>query len=154
DALRPQINDLLKSFLPDPLGIKGMLNTAAMIPKFHPPKDANLELMAIAGGYVSAKGGGLNLGVMTGANSDIDITTRGPGLASEPSLCVPQRPLPDYGSPPWMLPFNPTRKDFLLTPAGEFSGNPDPMDTMGGLQDLAIGISKTFLDSVGFHIYN
>ena len=92
---------------------------------------------------------------MSGVNSDRDETTRTPGLTSEPSLCVPVRPTPQLGDrcrgccrP------TPARKDFLLSPANEFGGLPDPTDAMGNIQDVAIGLSRTFLDLVGFHVYN
>ena len=69
-------------------------------------------------------------------------------------MCVPVRPTPQLGQTPWMLPANIARKDFLLSPANEFSGMPDPTDPMGNVQDVAIGLSRTFLDLVGFHVYN
>ncbi len=53
-----------------------------------------------------------------------------------------------------MLPANIARKDFLLSPANEFAGMPDPIDPMGNVQDVAIGLSRTFLDLIGFHVYN
>ena len=154
NLIKPQLNMLLQSFLPKPPGIAGVLDAGNLLGKFNPPKDAHLELFVVAGGYVKGKGGGLNLGVMSGANSDRDETTRGPGLTSEPSLCVPVRPTPQLAQMPWMLPANPARKDFLLSPANEFSGAPDPVDSSGALQDVAIGLSRTFLDLIGFHVYN
>ncbi|HWE30136.1 MAG TPA: hypothetical protein VHB97_19135, partial [Polyangia bacterium] len=152
--IKPQLNTLLQSFLPKPPGVAGVLDTGKLLGSFNPPMDANLEMFIVAGGYVKGKGGGLNLGVMSGVNSDRDETTRMPGFTSEPSLCVPVRPTPQLGQNPWMLPANPARKDFLLSPANEFSGMPDPTDPMGNVQDVAIGLSRTFLDLVGFHVYN
>jgi hypothetical protein len=152
--LKPQINALLQSFLPKPPGVAGVLDTNALLGKFNPPKDANLEMFIVAGGYVKGKSGGLNLGVMSGVNSDRDEKTRTPGMTSEPALCVPVRATPQLGQNPWMLPANPGRKDFLLSPANEFSGLPDPVDSMGNIQDVAIGLSRTFLDLIGFHVYN
>ncbi len=152
--LKPQLNALLQSFLPKPPGLAGVVDTGTLLASFNPPKDANLELFVVAGGYVAGKSGGLNLGVMSGVNSDRDETTRQPGFTSEPSLCVPVRPTPQLGQAPWMLPANVARKDFLLSPANEFSGMPDPTDPMGNVQDVAIGLSRTFLDLVGFHVYN
>ncbi len=152
--IQPQLDALVQSFLPKPLGLAGVLDTNKLLGKFNPPKDANLELFVVPGGYVKTKAGGLTLGVMSGVNSDRDETTRGPGLTSEPSLCVPIRPTPQLAQAPWMLPYNAARKDYLLSPANEFSGMPDPLDAMGNLQDVAIGLSRTFLDLVGFHIYN
>ncbi len=154
NLLKPQINTLLQSFLPKPLGLAGTVDSGALLASFSPPADTNLEMFIVPGGYVSGLTGGLNLGVMSGMNSDRDQTTRTAGLTSEPSLCVPSRPTPDLSVAPWMLPFNPARKDFLLSPAGQFSGNPDPVDMTGATEDVAIGISRTFLDLAGFHIYN
>lgn len=152
--LQPQLDALLQSFLPKPLGLAGVLDTGNLLASFHPPKDANLEMFIVPGGYVATKGGGLNLGVMSGVNSDRDETTRQPGMTSEPSLCVPVRPTPELAQAPWNLPYNAARKDYLLSPANEFSGMPDPTDAMGNTQDVAIGLSRTFLDLVGFHAYN
>ncbi|MDB4965555.1 MAG: hypothetical protein JWN44_1244 [Myxococcales bacterium] len=154
NLLTPQLDALLQSFLPKPPGIAGSLDTATMLAKFNPPKDANLEMFVVAGGYVKGKGGGLNLGVMSGVNSDRDQKTRMPGLTSEPSLCIPVRPTPQLGQMPWALPYNPGRKDYQLTAANEFSGLPDPTDATGKVQDVAIGLSRTFLDLIGFHVYN
>jgi hypothetical protein len=152
--LNPQLNSLIQSFLPKPPGLAGTLDTASLLSSFDAPAGAGLETFVVAGGYVAGKGGGLNLGIMSGMNSDADPTTRTPGLTSEPSLCVPVRPTPQLGQMPWMLPANPARKDFLLSPANEFSGMPDPTDPMGNVQDVAIGLSRTFLDLAGFHVYN
>jgi MYXO-CTERM domain-containing protein len=154
NLLKPQINALIQSFLPKPLGLAGTVDSGALLASFNPPTDTNLEMFIVPGGYVQGKAGGLTLGVLSGMNSDRDQTTRTPGLTSEPSLCVPNRPTPDLSQAPWMLPFNPARKDFLLSPAGQFAGNPDPVDMMGATEDVAIGLSRTFLDLIGFHIYN
>lgn len=154
NLLKPQINALLQSFLPKPPGIAGSLDTATLLGSFNPPKDANLEMFVVAGGYVQGKSGGLNLGVMSGANSDRDQKTRMPGMTSEPSLCIPVRPTPQLGQMPWALPYNPGRKDYQLKVAKEFAGLPDPTDAMGKIQDIGIGLSRTFLDLIGFHVYN
>jgi hypothetical protein len=159
DLLKPTINGLIQGFLPKPLGLAGTVDTSQMLQSFHPAENTNLEMFIVPGGYVSATGAndqtlGLNLGVMSGMNSDRDQTTRTTGLTSEGNLCVPSRPVPQLASAPWMLPFNPARKDFLLSPAGQFSGNPEPVDSTGATEDVAIGISRTFLDLAGFHIYN
>ncbi|HXU69690.1 MAG TPA: hypothetical protein VN947_10190 [Polyangia bacterium] len=154
NLLKPQINTLLQSFIPKPPGLAGVFDTGSLLASFNAPKGAGLETFVVAGGYVAGKSGGLNLGVMSGINSDADETTRTAGLTSEPALCVPVRPTPQLAQMPWMLPANPARKDFLLSPANEFAGNPDPVDSMGNVQDVAIGLSRTFLDLAGFHVYN
>ncbi len=154
NLIKPQLSKLVEGFLPKPPGIAGSINTGAALAKFDAPADANLELYVAAGGYVSSSNGGLNLGMITGFNSDSDPSTRGPGLTSEAELCVPVRPAPDLGGPPWMLPLNAVRTNHLLDVAPEFSGMPDPTDMNGAVKDLAIGVSRSFLDLVGFHVYN
>jgi hypothetical protein len=152
--LKGPLNSIIQGFLPNPPGLAGTMNMGKTLASLNAPADANLEVFLVAGGYVSAFGGGLNLGLLSGINSDRDQSTRGAGLTSEPSLCVPSRPVPDLGGPPWNLPFLTARRDFQLDAAPEFAGNPDPMDMNGVTQDLAIGISRTFLDLAGFHLYN
>jgi MYXO-CTERM domain-containing protein len=156
-ALTPILTDALTKLLPDPLGLTGVLNASSLLGSFSPPADANLELFVVPGGYFQTHNGGLNVGVMTGVNSDRDEQTRTPGLTSEPSLCVPARPTPALGQAPWNLPINQAqnRKDFALNPANEFSGTPtDPTDANGNVQDVAIGLSRTFLSLLGYHLYN
>jgi hypothetical protein len=152
--LKPTLNSLIQSILPKPPGIAGTLAASGLLGSLNPPKDASLEMFVVAGGYVQGKAGGLTLGVMSGVNSDRDQTTRDATNSSEPSLCVPVRPTPVLSDAPWNLPINVARNDFSLNPAGPFSGDPDPTDAMGNTQDLAIGLSRTFLDLVGFHIFN
>jgi MYXO-CTERM domain-containing protein len=152
--LKPALNNAIQGFLPKPLGLAGTLKASSLLASMDPPADANLELFIVPGGYVQTSGGGLSLGVMSGANSDRDQTTRDSSNWSEPSLCVPARMPPALGGAPFNLPPETARMDFLLSPAGPFSGNPDPVDGMGNQQDVAIGLSRTFLDLIGFHFYN
>ena len=155
--LKPQLTNLIQGFLPDPPGLASRMDLASSLASFCAPPEAALEILAIAGGYVSAQSGGLNLGVIAGANSDKDPKTRAPGadpINSEPSLCVPRRPTYDLGKAPWNLAPQPQRHSFILDSAPEFSGKPDPMDAMGNTQDIALGISRTFLDMAGFHLFN
>lgn len=157
NLLKPQLTQLIAGFLPNPPGLTTRIDTASQLASFGPPKEAALELMAIAGGYVSARGGGLNLGVIAGANSDKDPMTRASGadpINSQPSLCVPLRPTYDLGKAPWNLAQEAQRGSYILDVAPEFAGMPDPVDGMGAVQDVAIGVSRTFLDVTGFHLYN
>lgn len=151
--LQPQIDSLISSFLPDPPGLAGVLSMGTLLSSMQAPSDANLELYLVAGGYVQGYNGGLNLGVVSGINSDRDLTSRTPTTWSEPNLCVPARPAPDLSQAPWTLPVNPTRNDHMLIPADEFSGRPDPT-VAGSMQDFALGMSRTFLDLAGFHVFN
>ncbi len=154
NALQPQLNDLVQKFLPKPPGMAGVVSTGALLASFNAPPEAALETYLVAGGYVSAKTGGLNLGVITGLNSDRDPKTRDIGHVSEPNLCVPARPVPALGGAPWKLTPVPGRMDFALQAANEFSGTPDPVNGQGKVQDVAIGISRTFLDLAGFHAFH
>src|SRR5262249_48598234 len=94
DLLTPALDNLVQSFLPKPLGLAGVLDWGSLLASFSPPKDTNLETFIVPGGYVGSSAGGLTLGVMSGMNSDRDESTRAPGMASEPSLCVPSRDTP------------------------------------------------------------
>ena len=155
--VKPPLAQAIAGLVPSPPGLAGRLDLATPLASFAPPPEAALEVLAVAGGYVSASGGGLNLGVIAGANSDRVPATRAPSPAainSEPSPCVPARPTYALGAPPWRLATQPDRHDFLLDPAPAFTGMPDPLDDAGNVQDLALGISRTFLDEVGFHLYN
>lgn len=154
NALRPTLQSFIQSVLPNPLGLGSSVPLGTLLASAGAPSDANLELYLVPGGYTSASGGGLNLGVITGVNSDRDQRTRTAGLTSEPNLCVPALPTPNLGSAPWNLTRNTTRPDFRLPPAPEFIGQPEPRDSNNQVQDLAIGLSRTFLDLAGFHFFN
>lgn len=153
-TLRPQLDKLVQGFLPHPPGLRGALDLSAALASLHPPEGAALELNLFAGGYASAYGGGLNLGVMSGVNSDADPTTRGPGQTSDPARCVPARSTPILAAPPFNLAPLSLRHDYQLRPAGDFTGLPEPLDDKGQVQDLALGISRSFFDLLGFHLYN
>ncbi len=152
--LQPQINALVQGFLPNPLGIAGVVDTSTLLGSFEPPANAGLETYLVPGGYVSSKANGLTLGVLAGMNSDANPATRTAALASEPNLCVPARPPIALAAAPYNLPANAVRSDFTLNPADQFSGTPDPVDPMGNPRDVLIGLSRTYLDVIGFHVYN
>ena len=153
--LQPQIDAFVQSLLPHPPGLAGTLDTTVALASFSPPAGAGLETYLVPGGYVAAKDRGLTLGVLAGMNSDYDPTTRDQGNASEPNPCVPSRATPDLSAAPWSLPANTIRKDFTLDAAASFAGMPDPIDPVTGqVRDLLIGISRTYFDLIGFHLYN
>ncbi len=154
NLLVPTINKALQALLPQPLGLAGQFDVKSLLASFKPAHASGIEMFLVPGGYVQTSNGGLTLGVMTGINSDRDATTRDPANVSEPSLCVPARPAPALGAAPWSLPANAARQDFTLKAAGEFAGMPEPTGPAGALQDLAIGVSRTFLDLVGFHLFS
>ncbi|HVV86421.1 MAG TPA: hypothetical protein VHE35_25365 [Kofleriaceae bacterium] len=145
DLLEPTFNNLIQGFLPNPLGIAGMVDIGQLMSGVSPGTEGEMEARMVPGGYVQMQGNGLSLGLITGLNADQNPLTRTPDLDSEPAYCVPPIPAPNFAAPPASLPTSP-RGTFILAPAGEFSGNPDPAD------DLAIGMSETTLDLAGHHL--
>ncbi len=145
NALTPVINNLIQGFLPDPLGVKGMVDVGAFLSGIAPGVEAHLEAKAVPGGYVMLPAQGMSLGLIVGLNSDRDTDTRDNGLASESALCVPSRPAPSFDG---ILDRVAGRDTFTLRPAGEFLGAPDPA------ADVAIGMSETVLDMAGHHVVN
>ena len=151
--LTPLIDPLIQGFLPNPLGVKGMMDVGALLEGISPGTEGLMEARIVPGGYVRLDGAkkALSLGVITGMNADEDPTTRtgtrpdGIPLASEPNLCVPPMAPPRFGNPPANLPLT-SRSTFALNPAGEFDGNPEPG------ADLAMGLSETMLDLAGHHL--
>ena len=79
-------------------------------------------------------------------NADEDPATREAALDSEPALCVPPIPAPDFAAPPASLGQS-ARGTFSLLPAGAFRG--EGGDPAGA--DVVIGLSETFLDLTGHH---
>jgi hypothetical protein len=76
DLLTPAINDLIQGFLPDPLGIAGMIDVGNLLAGVSPGTDALMEGRIVPGGYARLKDNGMSLGVITGLNADEDISTR------------------------------------------------------------------------------
>lgn len=142
--LTPAINDLIQGFLPNPLGIAGMLNVGDMLESVSPGTDGFMEARIVPGGYANLVRNGMSLGVITGLNADEDPATRTPGLTSEPHLCAPPMPAPNFGAPPASLPLT-SRSTFSLAAADQFNGLPEPS------ADLSMGISETTLDLAGHH---
>lgn len=145
DLLEPTFNNLIQGFLPDPLGIEGMIDIGDLVGGISPGTEGFMEARMVPGGYVQLQSGGMSLGLITGLNADSDPTTRTPALISEPALCVPPIPAPNFAAPPASLPAS-ARGTFTLRPANEFIGMPEPAD------DLAIGMSETTLDLAGHHL--
>ena len=144
--LTPTIDNLIQGFLPNPLGIAGMMDVGKALAGVSPGTDALMEARIVPGGYVNLVGNGMSLGVITGLNADEDPSTRQPGLTSEPNLCVPPIPAPNFAAPPASLPKT-TRQTFSLGVANEFNGSPEPAGA-----DIAMGISETTLDLAGHHM--
>lgn len=150
DLLTPTINDLIQSFLPNPLGIAGMMDIGALMAGVSPGTDGYMEARIVPGGYANLVNNGLSLGVITGLNADEDPSTRTADLDSEPHLCVPPITPPDFSAAPYSLPQVARSalggSTFALQPAGVFGGTMDPA------ADLAMGISETTLDLAGHHL--
>ncbi len=143
--LTPVVDNLIQGFLPNPLGMEGMMDVGNLLETISPGTTALMEARITPGGYVSLNNGGMSLGVITGLNADEDPSTRTPGLTSEPNLCVPPLPAPNFGAPPASLPIT-TRSTFALGVANEFNGVGGDPNT-----DLAMGVSETTLDLAGHH---
>ncbi|HUS31424.1 MAG TPA: MYXO-CTERM sorting domain-containing protein [Kofleriaceae bacterium] len=144
--LTPLLNPLIQSFIPNPLGVKGMVNIGSLLEGISPGTDGFMEARIVPGGYVGmTANGGMNMGVITGMNADEDPATRTVALDSEPALCVPPMPAPVF-SLPTVARSGLGGNTFQLAPAGQFSGNPDPA------ADIAMGLSKTTLNLTGHHL--
>jgi MYXO-CTERM domain-containing protein len=144
--LTPLINPLLQNFIPNPLGVKGMVDIGNLLSGISPGTDGFMEARVVPGGYVGmTANGGMNMGVITGLNADEDPTTRLAADDSEPHLCVPPLPAPTFALPT-VARSTLGGNTFQLAPAGQFSGNPDPA------ADLAMGISRTTLNLTGHHL--
>ena len=152
--LQPQIDAFVQSLLPHPPGLAGTLDTTVALASFSPPAGAGLETYLVPGGYVAAKDRGLTIGVLAGMNSDHDPATRTANTSSDPDPCVPSRPVIDLGAAPFNLPTNAARSDYTLDAAAQFAGMPDPTDGKGNVRDVLLGVSRTYFDLIGFHLYN
>jgi MYXO-CTERM domain-containing protein len=142
NALTPVIDNIIKGFLPKPLGIEGVLDVGQFLAGIAPGVEAHMETEAVPGGYASLAHSGLSLGMIVGLNTDRDPSTRAADTDSQASWCVPDRKPPDFTG---ILPKVQARGTFALQPAPEFFGTPDPA------QDLAVGLSETVLDLAGHH---
>ncbi len=145
----PLIDDLLQQFLPSPLGIAGMMNVGNLLEGVSPGTEGFMEARIVPGGYADLVTGGLNLGVITGLNSDEDPSpdSRTPALDSEPALCVPPLTAPVF-TLPTVARSALGGSTFILDPANEFIGAPG----MDPDADIALGISNTTLNLAGHHL--
>ena len=161
DLLTPIIDPLIQGFLPSPLGIASITDIGRLLGGVSPGTKATLETRIVPGGYANLVGNGLSLGVITGLNSDADLTTRtgtrpdNVPYVSEPNTCVPPLPAPDFAAAPHNLPTvnrsaltNPA-KAFSLSVANDFNG---ANETGSNVPDLKMGLSETMLDQLGHHL--
>lgn len=145
DLLKPKLNQLIQDFLPDPLGIEGVVDVGPMLASISPGTSGALETRIIPGGFARVDNGatGLALGVITGINADEDPNTRNAGSDSEPAVCVPPLTAPDLALSPFSL-GKTTRGTFTIPVAPGFL-----TDVPG--KDLTFGISRTTLRQIGHH---
>ena len=68
DLLTPTFNDLIQGFLPDPLGIAGMVDIGQMMAGVSPGTEGFMEARMVPGGYVNLVANGMSLGLITGLN--------------------------------------------------------------------------------------
>lgn len=142
--VRTQLDAMLRGLMPDPLGIEGTLDIGVLLASISPSASGRVELRAMPGGFAGTHRGGLSLGAILGVNTDRDPATRTRDKDNEPARCVPPLAAPDLAAAPLSL--APTaRGTFLLAPAEEFLGSPDPA------ADVAIGLSESALDLLGHH---
>jgi MYXO-CTERM domain-containing protein len=159
--LTPVIDNLVQGFLPSPLGIASITDVGQLLAGVSPGTKATMETRIVPGGYANLVGNGLSLGIITGLNSDTDLTTRtgtrpdGVPFVSEPALCVPPLPTADFSMPPHSLPTvnrsaltNPASA-FSLVAANEFNG---AGETGSNVPDIKMGVSETMLDLLGHHL--
>src|SRR6185312_1112737 len=152
--LGPVLGGFVQGLLPNPLGVAQTTDVASLLGGLKPDTQALLETRIVPGGYVNLEGGGMDLGIITGLNSDIDPTTRsgtradGVPFASEPNLCVPPLPIPTYNLPTIARSALSNGAPFTLLPAGDFTSSND------GAQppDIKIGLSQTMLNLAGHHL--
>lgn len=105
---------------------------------------ALMETRIVPGGNAQLVAGGLSYGVITGFNSDSDLTTRTSDLASEPSPCVAGLAPLDLSASPLSLPTT-ARNTFSLSSSEAFLGQPEPA------VDVLVGVSEPSLDLAGHH---
>ena len=70
----PLIEDFILSFLPDPLGLEGLIDAGALVSGISPGTNATMETRLVPGGYVRTAKEGLSLGVVAGFNADEDLS--------------------------------------------------------------------------------
>lgn len=157
EKLTTKIQTAVQEFIPQPLGVQGVADVSQLIGT-NATGPAFLETRLIAGGYASLTANGLNLGLITGINSDSDPSTRDDStdannipLASEPNRCAPPIPVTNFGAPPYSL--APVDRSaitngpaFALAPAGAFTGAPESPG------DLVVGLSEIALNMFGHHL--
>ncbi len=145
DFVRPKLDDMIRGFLPDPLGLEGVIDIGALLAGISPGSKAGIEARIVPGGFTQVDSGaqGLSLGVITGINSDENPATRDPATDSEPALCVPPILPPDFAAAGLAAT---ARGTFSVPNTTDSAGWPDPTGS-----DLSLGVSEASLDLIGHH---
>jgi hypothetical protein len=158
--ISPLFDALIQQFLPQPLGLEGLLDlkqAMGLVSQLAPDGgtsmaldlEGKLEMKVVPGGWAELRNGGLSMGVIGGLNSDLDPTTRVASRDpknSEPAPCVPVNPTPDLAARG--LAQQATRHTFVLDRLPELAGTPETAS------DLLIGVAQPYLDLGGFHAIN
>ncbi|HEX4335921.1 MAG TPA: hypothetical protein VH062_08410 [Polyangiaceae bacterium] len=151
-AVGPALKTTIGNVIPSPAGIKGLIDLSALKP-YSPPDPTRLELLTVVGGYANTIANGLNLGVLSGLNSDKNPVTRDGSAGSEPASCVADLPIPDLTQPPFSIPrvgnsASEEDRKHQIAPLPLLQGAPD-IDT-----DIAMGVSRSLLRLAGAHAVN
>ena len=145
DYFTPKLDNMIRGFLPDPLGLEGVIDIGPLLAGISPGSKGGIEARIIPGGFVQLDTGaqGLSLGVITGINSDENPATRAAADDSEPALCVPPMLPPDFTAAGLG---KTTRQTYDVPNAADSQGWPDPSGS-----DLSVGLSEATLDLIGHH---
>jgi MYXO-CTERM domain-containing protein len=141
----PKLDEMVQGFLPNPLGLEGVVDVGPLVENFSPGTEGSLEARIVPGGFVKldSTANGLSLGIISGINSDEDPNTRGLTDSSEPALCVPPIAAPNLGLSPFSLGLT-SRLTYNIPLAPGFN-----QDVAG--KDVSIGISHDMLNQIGHH---
>lgn len=149
DAVTKNANAVLQALLPKPPGVEVAIDLGPILTPRRAPQAIDYEIAFVAGGFANGSGGGLTTGVLAGANSDADPTTRDAPRASEPAACVAHDPPPDLAAAPFSLQGAPL---FTLPFAPELGGaGTEPIASGGAPADLAVGFSRSYLRLLATH---
>ena len=156
NLLKPQINTLLQSLVAEAAGPRRRArHRHAARPASIRRRTPNLEMFVVAGGYVAGKTGGLNLGDHVGRQqrSRPDDAHAGPDLGA---VAVRAGAADAAAGADAVDAARQSGAQGLPALAGErvLGHRPIRSTRWATSQDVAIGLSRTFLDLVGFHIYN
>lgn len=171
EVVIPLLQPTIDKLFPDPMGLEGQINVGAiMADTGFMGVDSMLELKMVSGGFVDIKNRGITAGVITGFNSDADVTTRAESKNefnvaehTQGARCVP--PIATFDAAQYGLPLvtgvSGASADRLKTYTRriiqEFSGSFDQAYLKFGDNtpaDVGIALTTDFLNLLGFHLVN